>query len=73
MAYTHTIHLKINGIDIEGEMSFNGSTDPQIKITTQDVEMKISRFNRVGSFLNQVIDLSKACGDVGKIEILKKP
>ncbi len=72
MAFTHTFQIKINGIDIEGELSFNGGVAPRVSIDSS-IDLKLTEYKAIGGFLDRLHNLHDVYGVIDTIEILKKP
>jgi len=68
--HTHTFEIAVNGISINGEMNFNSGNVPGVKFNSA-FEMEMKEFDSMNEFLKQLQKICK-CGEIKKIEILKK-
>ena len=71
MSYTHTFEITVNGISIEGEINFDKFVDSGFK-TSLGEEMSVVQHGQIQAFLESVERLSNSCGEITKIEIVKK-
>lgn len=71
MAYTHDFEIKVDGITIEGEMSFGNGEEPKFK-TTSGEEMTISQHGYIQNLMHELEVFSKSCAEIEKIEVTKK-
>jgi len=70
MVHTHDFEIKIDEMNVEGEMTLNGKTEidfSQIPDFIDDVGMQLFT-----AFLDRLRKFSDHCGTIDKIEILKK-
>jgi hypothetical protein len=71
MPYTHTFEIIVNGINIQGDINFDQFIDSHFK-TSLGEEMSVVQHGQIQSFLEAVERLSYSCGEITKIEIVKK-
>ena len=71
MAYTHTFQISIEGINVEGEMSFNGGEAAKFK-TSASEEMTILQHRKIQDFFEKIVNFHNTCAEISKIEIVKK-
>lgn len=71
MSYTHTVEIIVNGINIVGELSFDGGTPPKLS-TESDLDIKLDDLKAVHTLLDSIVTLYEGCGVIEKIEVVKK-
>jgi len=70
MALTHTFEIKINGFNVEGEISFLDDGQTMVKINNS-VEMPLEDLKQFGKFLPYIEVMCRDYGTIEKIEIVK--
>ena len=70
MPHTHTIEIKINGIDVEGEVTFSGKYP--FHLQPSSIDTNAEKFKSFSAFVKSLAEFSEICGDIKRIEILKK-
>ena len=70
--YTHTFEIITDdGIEIEGEISFNHGEPAHFK-TSSGEEMTVAQHGKVQKLLEQLTSFYSGCGDIEKLEVIKK-
>lgn len=72
MAYTHDFEIKINGIDIEGEISIDAGAKPRIKYMNSP-EMNLEAWTIFNALFTKFVYIAHKCGPIERIEINVKP
>jgi hypothetical protein len=68
---THTFELEMNGVNVHGELNFNGGSTPRIKFDSS-FEVEIKELSSIEKFIKELQILCRDCGTINKIEIVKK-
>lgn len=70
-AHTHTFQIEVNAeLTLEGELTFNGSGIPCVKITSE-IDMPVCELEHAIDFLKTLVELHEKCGEIQSIEINK--
>jgi hypothetical protein len=69
--YTHTFEIIINGMNVEGEMHFGDGGVPKVKFNNP-FEMTMHELNHLVELLTVFNRTCAECGEITKIEIVKK-
>ncbi|MEE9356506.1 MAG: hypothetical protein V3U75_13025 [Methylococcaceae bacterium] len=68
---THTFELILEDLSLQGEINFTGSGVPELSINSP-INLSLSKYTRIGSFLSRCAELFKDYGEITKIEVRKK-
>jgi hypothetical protein len=69
--YTHTFEIKIDGIDVEGEVSFDTGQPPKIKFN-EGFETTFVEMRHIVEILEHFRRTCDDCGIIDRVEIIKK-
>lgn len=70
--FTHNFEIKIDGIEITGEIYFNHGEEVKFK-TNQGEELTLSQHAKVQRLFELFTDMSKCCEqEIEKIELVRK-
>ena len=69
---SHTYEIHVNGINWQGEVSWDGGQDIQVSTDSAIPETNIKEWQKVVSFFKQIGAVCAECGEIQKIEIVKK-
>ena len=69
--YTHTFEIVIDGINVEGEISFNANEPPKVKFNNPP-EMSLHELHHTVEMLEGFNRTCASCGTIHKIELIKK-
>lgn len=71
--HTHTFEIEFcEGPSIKGELLMNGTNSPPSVFITTELDLSLVKLKRIEKFLQEVVSVYHACGEIEKIEINKK-
>lgn len=71
MPYTHTFEFVVDGINTEGEVSYNGGGEPRFK-TNNPEELTINQHGGIQHLHETFVNIFKKYGEIEKIVVEKK-
>lgn len=69
---SHTYEISVDGKEWQGEVSFDSGDDISISTTQEVPETDIGSWNKMLTLFRQVGLVCAECGEIQKIEIVKK-